>query len=249
MPPKKQFTHLMSRLGRPNQLKRILITAGGTRETIDGVRTLTNMSTGQTGARLADELHNRGHHVLLLTNRFAQKPQSKVKVDTYENFNGIYNTLRALGRTHHFDMILHSAAVSDYSIGEIQTPDGVVNPGQEKISSQYKNISIRLERNEKILPKLKDLFHSQTTVVGFKLTSTESKEEQAKAVFELLNKKSVDYVVHNDMGDIKKGKRQFLMTSKQGEQIHLPSVEDLAHHISDILSTAKKTESSNDPVP
>lgn len=116
--PKETMTHLMSRLSHHFQPKRILITAGGTRETIDGVRTLTNMSTGKTGAELADHLHNKGHQVLLLTSRFAERPASvKVKVDTYDSFNEIYNTLKALGRTYKFDMILHAAAISDYSIG------------------------------------------------------------------------------------------------------------------------------------
>ena len=215
--------------------KRILITAGGTRETIDGVRTLTNMSTGQTGATLADHLHKEGHQVLLLTNRHSKMPTSDVKVDTYDSFRDIYNTLKALSQTHSFDMILHAAAISDYSIANIQTPEGELSPGQSKMSSQYDNISIQLKRNEKILPRLKDLFGAETSVVGFKLTSTESKKEQAKAIFSLFTEKAVDYVIHNDMNDIKNGHRKFLMTSREGHQNELPSIQGLAEHISSEL--------------
>ncbi len=248
--PEETITYLFKQMSQFRcQSKRVLITAGGTCETIDGVRTLTNMSTGKTGAQLADSLHEKGHQVLLLTSRTAGKPISKVKVDTYESFNEIHNTLKALGRTHRFDMILHAAAISDYSIGEIQTPDGTIIPGQHKISSKYENVSIRLERNEKILPRLKDIFGNKSIVVGFKLTSTESKEEQARAIFSLFTENAVDYVVHNDMKNINKGKRQFLMTSKAGEQKDLPSVTELARHISNILSPMQKKRTSHDLVP
>ncbi len=230
--PEQVIPQILKSLGQ-NQLptRRILITAGGTRETIDGVRTLTNRSTGHTGAALADYLHEKGFQVLLLTNKYAEKPKSDVKIDTYETFRDIYNTLKALSQSRQFDMILHAAAISDYSIANIKTPDGEISPGEEKMSSQYDNISIQLKRNEKILPRLKDLFGNQTAVVGFKLTSTESKEEQAKAIFSLFTEKSVDYVIHNDMNDIKNGMRKFLMTSWEGGQTELESIEQLAEHI------------------
>jgi phosphopantothenoylcysteine decarboxylase/phosphopantothenate--cysteine ligase len=239
--PDRAIERLRMALGQPKKpVKRVLITAGGTRETIDGVRTLTNMSTGKTGAALADHLYERGHQVLLLTNEYAEKPQTQVKMDTYNTFRDIYNTLKALAQTQNFDMILHAAAISDYSIANIKTPDGEITPSQEKMSSDYDNISIQLKRNEKILPRLKDLFGDQTTVVGFKLTSTESKKDQAKAIFSLFTEKAVDYVIHNDMNDIKNGNRKFLMTSREGEQNELDSIDKLAEHISNKLNAGTR---------
>ena len=230
--PERTKTQLLNIIGNPKPSpKRILITAGGTRETIDGVRTLTNMSTGKTGAALADHLHEKGYQVLLLTNQYSIMPKTDVRVDTYDSFRDIYNTLKALSQSHNFDMILHAAAISDYSISNIQTPEGLINPSQDKMSSQYDNISIQLKRNEKILPRLKDLFGSKTQIVGFKLTSTESKEEQARAIFSLFTENAVDYVIHNDMNDINKGQRKYLMTSKMGHQKELESTESLAEYI------------------
>ncbi|NQZ18051.1 MAG: bifunctional phosphopantothenoylcysteine decarboxylase/phosphopantothenate--cysteine ligase CoaBC [Bdellovibrionales bacterium] len=226
----------LSLMGQPKKkVNKVLITAGGTRETIDGVRTLTNMSTGKTGAALADYLHEQGHQVLLLTSRFGVTPKTDVKVDHYESFREIYNTLKALGQIHSFDMILHAAAISDYSIEGIQTPAGDILPSQSKMSSQFDNISIQLKRNEKILPRLKDLFRGEPTVVGFKLTSTESKDEQVKAIFSLFTENAVDYVVHNDMNDINQGMRKYLMTSKTGQQQELESTTALASHISKLI--------------
>ncbi len=241
---KEVVKHL--RLTANKKVKKILITAGGTRETIDGVRTLTNMSTGRTGASLADQLHFQGHQVLLLTSHYAQRPNSEVRVDTYESFREIYNTLKALAQTQQFDLILHAAAISDYSIDHIQTPEGQLSPGHTKMSSQYDNISIQLKRNEKILPRLKDLFGEQTSVVGFKLTSTESKEEQAKAIFSLFTENAVDYVIHNDMNDINKGERIFLMTSKSGNQKVLKSLKSLGNYIEQIINLEPISGVSND---
>lgn len=247
--PEKAVAFVDSQFSDESPLqKRILITAGGTRETIDGVRTLTNMSTGKTGAEIADALHERGHKVLLLTSKYAVMPKSDVKVDTYESFREIRNTLRALAQSKPFDLIVHAAAISDYSIASIETPDGEVQPGLEKMSSEHDNISIRLTRNEKILPKLKDLFSGDPVVVGFKLTSTESKEEQAKAIFRLFDKGGVDYVVHNDMTDINKGVRNYLLTSNAGEQKKLNSTESLSETLSELLNS-KTHEVSHDLVP
>ena len=239
----KIMAHFVS--NKEFQRRKILITAGGTRETIDGVRTLTNMSTGTTGANLADSLYEMGHQVLLLTNRYAVKPKTDVKVDTYDSFSDIAQTLRALSQTQQFDMILHAAAISDYSIKTIRTPEGSFQPGKQKMSSQHGNISIELERNEKLLPTLKDLFSPATCVVGFKLTSTESKEEQARAIFSLFTENSVDYVIHNDMNDINKGERKFLMTSKEGRQQQLQSVAELTSHVATCLEEHNR-EVSND---
>ena len=246
--PKQTMAFLLNRMNRSgSKQKKVLITAGGTREIIDGVRTLTNMSTGETGAKLADCLHNEGYQVLLLTSQVGKKPKSKVKVDTYDSFRDIHNLLKALGRSHKFDMIVHAAAISDYSIGGIETPDGPITPGKNKIDSRYDKVSVRLERNEKILPRLKGIFGNETTVIGFKLTSTESKKEQAKAIFDLFTEDAVDYVVHNDMNDLNKGQRKFLMTSKSGKQEHLPSIENLAQCVSSILSV--KNLVFHDPMP
>jgi phosphopantothenoylcysteine decarboxylase / phosphopantothenate---cysteine ligase len=239
--PIKTIPYIVSSLGIENKkVKRILITAGGTRETIDGVRTLTNMSTGQTGAEIADALYEKGYQVLLLTNQFAIKPKTNVKVDTYDSFREIFSTLKALGQSHSFDLILHAAAISDYSIDKIQTPEGSFLPGESKMSSEFDNISIQLKRNEKILPRLKVLFKNEPTIVGFKLTSTESKQEQAKAIFNLFSDDAVDFVVHNDMKDIKKGQRRYLMTSKEGQQVELESTKELAEQVTKILNNTYK---------
>lgn len=227
--------------------KKILITAGGTRESIDGVRTLTNMSTGRTGADLADAFHDMGYQVLLLTSRFSVMPRGQVKVDTFESFQDIANTLQALGKSRSFDMILHAAAISDYSIESIETPEGSLAPGPSKMSSNHQEISIKLRRNEKLLPRLKDLFTDNPLVVGFKLTSTESKQEQARAIFSLFTDNAVDYVVHNDMQDINQGQRKYLLSSQKGHQSELSSTLELAQSLHQILeNTPLYQESQRD---
>lgn len=230
----------------PPPSKRILITAGGTRENIDGVRSLTNMSTGKTGAELADALADQGYQVMLLTSRFAVMPKNKVNVTTYESFQEIDQTLKALAKTKNYDMILHAAAISDYSIARILTPEGERLPQTDKMSSRFEKITLELKRNEKILPQLKALFGYKTTVVGFKLTSTESVQEQAKAIFSLFTNDAVDYVVHNDMNDIRKGQREFLVTSKEGEQQHVTSTGALAIALSQLIQKNKNQETSHD---
>src|SRR5690606_42072757 len=62
---------------------KILITTGATREPIDDVRFLSNVSTGATGAQLAESLSTRGHVVTVLRGQGAVAPRDVAAVHTF----------------------------------------------------------------------------------------------------------------------------------------------------------------------
>ncbi len=104
--------------------KTILITAGGTSEPIDAVRSITNMSTGETGVRLAEALSRRGHHVKLLLSQSSKFRPENLQVATYTSCEDLASKVHAELSEHRYDFAIHAAAVSDFSVDFVETQDG-----------------------------------------------------------------------------------------------------------------------------
>ncbi|WP_394795830.1 phosphopantothenoylcysteine decarboxylase [Armatimonas sp.] len=177
---------------------RVLITSGGTREPIDGVRVIANSSTGATGAALADALYLAGFDVTLLRAESAVTPNQQVRRKTFVTVRDLDTSCYQLLCREHFDLMIHAAAVSDFVV-EAVTVDGVRHPAPllGKLSSAQK-LSIELIPGKKILPELKGYSRNPALkLIGFKLTDGASESEIAKAVGKVLAA-GADLVVHND---------------------------------------------------
>lgn len=178
---------------------RILITSGATREPIDAVRFLSNVSTGRTGAMLADALAQQGHAVTLLHGEAAVRPKSATDLVTTEAFSSTENLeaqLRRLLGTGNYDAVIHAAAVSDYRPAEVS---------KGKRSSYAAELTLHLVPTPKLLPQLKHFAPRPLQVIGFKLTAGADAAERAHAVAKLFASGTVDAVIHNDMDDLATG--------------------------------------------
>lgn len=178
---------------------RVLITSGGTAEPIDGVRVITNTSTGETGALIAEHFTRSGHDVVLLRARTARRAASAVREETFFTFAELDAALtRRLG-TEDFDVVIHAAAVGDFSVQTIEV-DGVErDPGAAKLSSETAPV-LRLRRNPKLLDTLRARSRNRgVRVVAFKLTQGAKADETRRAVSAILAGGVADYVVHNDL--------------------------------------------------
>lgn len=96
----------------------ILITAGGTSEKIDQVRTISNKATGRLGSMIADNfLEREGVSVTYVCPKDAITPQnSQVEILYIENVQSLQFTIEKLLKERSFDAVVHSMAVSDYSV-------------------------------------------------------------------------------------------------------------------------------------
>lgn len=176
---------------------KILVTAGATREPIDAVRFLSNVSTGTTGALLADELTKRGHQIVLL---HGQAALISGRADEREEFSSAADLQARLQRrlgAGDFDAVIMTAAVADYRPAEVI--DG-------KSPSDATERSLRLVRNEKILPRLKTFASRPLCVIGFKLTVDADPETRRQAVAAQFSTGAVDAVVHNDLVEIRRSR-------------------------------------------
>lgn len=200
----------------------ILITSGATREPIDEVRYLSNISTGGTGARLADFFSSVGFRVTYLFGEGAIDSPLAERKERFTHYESLDQLLRReLSGTPYF-AVIHLAAVSDYSVQEVVLGDRSFSPEFLKKVDSGEEMKLILKRNSKILDRLKS--YSQNSggpspwVVGFKLTNTGEKALQLHAVRKLTVSREVDWVVHNDLSQIKLGSHQFqIFHSKAGE--------------------------------
>lgn len=184
---------------RPARKLRVLITSGGTTEPVDGVRVLTNTSTGSTGALIADTLARAGHDVVLLRSQASVQPEESCEQETFVSFADLETALDRRLRGEAFDAVIHAAAVSDFSVEAIEAGGASFKPGEGKIPSGAAAI-LKLRKNPKLLDSLRK--HSRNPavrVVAFKLTRGATAVSAAAAVKAILSTGAADYVVHNDL--------------------------------------------------
>lgn len=211
MLPAEKILHFLDRKEQPG--KKLLVSAGGTSVPIDSVRSITNTSTGRTGAQLVDYLSKQGHEVTLITNKHAVLPTQKSENHYYNTYDELYQQMKNLLSEHTYDAVIHAAAVSDYTVTSIITDGKAVDPKQ-KISSSQK-VSIELSRTEKIIAKIKTWAKDKPLLVGFKLTNTNNTSQQVEAIQSVFNS-GADIVVHNDLGMISDDNHSFFVFHEHG---------------------------------
>jgi phosphopantothenate--cysteine ligase len=195
--------------------KRVLITSGGTREAIDGVRAITNTSSGRTGAVLAEDLVAQGYDVVYLHAESAVRPTTnspRLRLRSFTDFRSLDQSMtEELGR-HRFDVVLHAAAVSDFSVASVETPTAMMAaPLTSKIDSN-ESLAIHLKQNPKIVDKIKSLSKNpDVRVVAFKLTNTPDESARERAIETLASRSRVDLIVHNDLNEISASTHPFTL--------------------------------------
>jgi len=185
-------------LVRPARRLRVLITSGGTLEPIDGVRVIANLSTGATGALIAEHFARSGHEVVLLRAEHARRAYGRLREDTFTTFADLDAALGRWLEEEEFDAVIHAAAVGDFAVHAVEVDGAVVPPGAPKLASDIAPV-LRLRRNPKLLDTLRERSrHPAVRIVAFKLTNAATAEDARAAVRGLLGSDRADLVVHND---------------------------------------------------
>jgi phosphopantothenoylcysteine decarboxylase/phosphopantothenate--cysteine ligase len=176
---------------------RILVTAGATREPIDSIRYISNFSTGRTGAMLSQYLAERGHEVTHLAGKGSYEPNltTNITLRSFETFSSLESLLFSELNVKRYDLIIHAAAVGDFSLAQ---------PFTGKLESNQ-DLQLDLKPNPKLILKIRSMIpanYPQPVLVGFKLTSTQVPQERQDAILKLSMTAEVDFVVHNDFSEI-----------------------------------------------
>ena len=172
---------------------KILVTAGATREPLDEVRFISNVSSGKTGAILADALAGFGHDVTLLRGEGSARAQQVADCEKFSSCADLLAKLQQRLGTDTYDAVVMTAAVADYRPDTAQSG---------KIRSDAAELTIHLVRNPKILPQLKSMSKRPLRIVGFKFTVGATSEERRAAVQTQWAAGGVDATVLNDLHEI-----------------------------------------------
>lgn len=207
---------------------KVLVTGGGTSEAIDDVRVITNKSTGKTAAFICDRMAEAGVQVTYLKAQMAQDSALASKKISYLSFQDLQNSLKTELSSEKYDMVIHAAAVSDYSP---EAHDG-------KINSDETEITLKLKRNPKIINQIKQ-WAPDTKLVGFKLTSKLDEKSVKTKVDKLFEAARCDFVVQNEWTDIQSGNNTYNIFSNQNskEAQKVSSLDLLAAYLFQTLMT------------
>ena len=166
--------------------KRILITAGPTREAFDPIRFISNASSGLTGIELAREAWVRGAEVTLLLGPTLLAPLSEIRTRRFTTADELYAL--AIEEALRSDLVIATAAVADWR------PEHYSASKKKKSGDE----SVTLVRTPDILASLSEQKTTQV-LVGF---AAETDEHEAHAR-EKLTRKHLDAIVVNDVREEK----------------------------------------------
>jgi phosphopantothenoylcysteine decarboxylase/phosphopantothenate--cysteine ligase len=164
--------------------RRVLVSAGGTREPLDAVRFLGNRSSGRMGVALAEEARRRGAAVTLLSANLAVAPPRGVQV--VETPTAAAMLHEALARRD-VDVVLMAAAVADYRAAEAT---------DDKRPKDERAWQVTLEATADVLRTLGEERRNGQVLVGFAAEHGEAGLAHAR---EKLKHKRVDLIVYNDV--------------------------------------------------
>ncbi|AKQ72933.1 bifunctional phosphopantothenoylcysteine decarboxylase/phosphopantothenate--cysteine ligase CoaBC [Bacillus sp. GM2] len=163
--------------------KRVVITAGPTREQVDPVRFFSNRSTGKMGYAFAEEAARMGAHVTLIAGPTSLDDPAGVDVIHVQSAEDMYQA--ALSVFDESDIVIKTAAVADYRPKHVH---------DQKMKKKDGGLVIELERTKDILKALGERKTKQI-LVGF-AAETQHVEDYAK---QKLETKNLDMIVANNI--------------------------------------------------
>ena len=181
--PEAIYARVRELLGESDTLvgKRVLVTAGGTREPLDSVRFVGNRSSGRMGVALAEEARKRGAEVTLLAANLAVPDPAGVEVVETPTAADLAREAKARAA----DVVLMAAAVADYA------PEPVTG----KRPKSGEDWQLTLHPTEDVLRALGESKNG-TVLVGF---GAEEGDEGLERKRRMLADKQLDLVVFNDV--------------------------------------------------
>lgn len=223
--PELLFQYLIQEVAFPKNLvgKKILVTAGPTREAIDPVRYITNHSTGKMGYAIARAAARRGAEVTLVSGPVDQKVPLGVKLVPVVSAREMFEAVTSVSAGQ--DAVIKAAAVADYRPAVV---------GTEKTKKTDGDMSIALERTDDILSWLGNHRREGQFLCGFSM-ETQNMLENSRAK---LDKKHVDMIVANNLKTAGAGfgtdtNVVTLITRDGAEELEKMSKDQVAHVLLD----------------
>lgn len=203
--------------------KKILVTAGATRESIDPVRFITNHSSGKMGYAIARAAMLRGADVTVVAAHTDVEPPMFVNVVPVQSAEDMFNAVTE--RSDDMDIIIKAAAVADY------TP---VTTADSKIKKSDGDMKIELKRTKDILKHLGQNRREGQFICGFSMETDNVIENSRKK----LSSKNVDMICANSLRTAGAGfgtdtNAITMITAENDEELEIMTKFDAANKILD----------------
>lgn len=205
--------------------KKVLVTAGATREAIDPVRFITNHSTGKMGYCLATAAMRRGAEVTLVSGVTGLRPPICTRLIEVQSAEDMFEAVKKEAAEQ--DIIIKAAAVADYTPAKVS---------DEKIKKHDSSLSLDLTRTVDILGWLGEHRKEGQFLCGFSMETEHIIENSRKK----LEKKNADMIVANSLKTEGSGfgvDTNIVTMILKDEMIELPlmSKEEVAANILDVI--------------
>jgi phosphopantothenoylcysteine decarboxylase/phosphopantothenate--cysteine ligase len=229
--PEEIFETALASLGGPLSGKRVVVTAGGTREPIDAARFIGNFSSGKQGVAFARAAKLMGAEVELIAANIDGSLTSGLKVTSVGTALELSQALAA--QSGRYDLLVMAAAVADFRPSEPTV-------SKLKRSELGDRLDVALVANPDILTETVSTLKkadSKAIVLGFAAEASEDLETLAKAK---LSAKGCDYLAANDISEGKvfgKDHTELLLVSKSGSQRFQGSKESVANEVLSLIAS------------
>lgn len=164
--------------------KKVLVTAGATRESIDPVRFITNHSSGKMGFAMAKAAMLRGADVTVVAAHTEVEPPMFVNVVKVQSAEDMFNAVKS--HLNDTDIVIKAAAVADY------TP---VSTADHKIKKSDNDMSISLKRTTDILKYIGENRREGQVICGFSMETDNVIENSRKKLIS----KNCDMICANSL--------------------------------------------------
>lgn len=175
----------------------------------------------------------------------SENAEGNLTIDAVETTDEMLNALHKASLDKDADALIHASAVGDYKAdytflledlaahlwkklqaGEINSEEELLScmendkadyqiDNSSKISSYQKNLTVKLGLTPKIIARLKE-WYPNTLLIGCKLLENVSKEELYEVATKLCAKNNMDYILANDLADLRKGDPSRHLCTKDG---------------------------------
>jgi len=185
--------------------RKILVTAGPTWVPIDKVRVITNVFAGRTGYEIAKAAKKMGAKITLLMGpgriTLPVASQNRLEIIHFEYFDELFGLVKRKVGSRKYDVIIHSAAVSDYE---------PVYRRSTKIRSCKKKLLIKCRPTIKIVDRIKR-YDPSIFLIKFKLELDTDEEELIKVGYKSMRESNADLMVVNSIYSSKKGYKTLII--------------------------------------
>ena len=229
--PEEIFETAMAALGGPLSGKRVLVTAGGTREPIDAARFIGNFSSGKQGVAFARAAKLLGAEVELIAANLDDSLTSGLKTTSVSTALELSNALAE--KSGSYDMLVMAAAVADYK---------PTDPTSSKLkrSEMGEQLNLSLVANPDIIVEtVKSLraSASKAVVIGFAAEASDDLESLARVK---LSAKGCDYLVANDISNGKvfgRDNTEIVLVDKLGSNKFQGSKQTVAKDVLSLIAS------------